>query len=227
MGFSSNYESPKIGTPSSSTLTKRKDVKEGDRAIPNNMQIETNTVVACFDAEYTARNETDKGIQEMIQCALIVYQIDENGKWHRIDEYVKFVRPIYVPKLSEFIIQFTNIHQEDVDKAPLFTVVAEEIYQLIKKHNIDTIYVWGPDKPVLKYNMELTSYPIRKSRQILNKMRDVSLMVSSGLGVDYIMSQTHACEELDIKPKGTQHNAYDDAHNLQQVMQKYIELKKQ
>ena len=212
--------------PLSSTLTKRKGVKEGDRAIPNNMQIETNTVVACFDAEYTARNETDKGIQEMIQCALIICQVDENGLWRQIDEYVTFVKPMYVPKLSEFIIQFTNIHQEDVDNAPLFTLVAEEIYQLIKKHKIDTVYVWGPDKPVLKYNMELTSYPIWKSRQILKKMCDVSTMVSSGLGVDYIMSQTHACEELDIHPQGQQHNAYDDARNLQQVMQKYIAIKK-
>ena len=134
------------------------------------MQIETNTVVACFDAEYTARNETDKGIQEMIQCALIICQVDENGLWRQIDEYVTFVKPMYVPKLSEFIIQFTNICQEDVDNAPLFTLVAEEIYQLIKKHKIDTVYVWGPDKPVLKYNMELTSYPIWKSRQILKKM---------------------------------------------------------
>ena len=190
------------------------------------MQIETNTVVACFDAEYTARSETDKGIQEMIQCALIVCEIDANGHWRKIDEYVKFVKPMYVPKLSEFIVQFTNIQQEEVDNAPLFTVVAEEIYQIIKKHKIETIYVWGPDKPVLKYNMELTSFPIWKSRQILRRICDVSNMVSTGLGVDYIMSQTHACEELDIQPQGPQHNAYNDAQNLQQVMQKYIELKK-
>ena len=191
------------------------------------MQIEANTVVACFDAEYTARNETDKGIQEMIQCALIVSHIDANGAWIEIDRYVNFVKPMYVPKLSEFIIQFTNIHQEEVDNAPLFTVVAEEIYQLIKKHKIETIFVWGQDKTVLKYNMELTSYPIWKSKQILRRMNDVSALVSTGLGVDYIMSQTHACEELDIQPQGQQHNAYDDARNLQQVMQKYIELKKQ
>ena len=189
------------------------------------MQIE-NTVVACFDAEYTARNETDKGIQEMIQCALIISKVDENGVWNEVDRYVNFVKPMYIPKLSEFIIQFTNIHQEDVDNAPLFTVVVDEVYQLIKKHKVNSIFVWGPDKPVLKYNMELTSYPIWKSKQILGKMYDVSAMVSAGLGVDYIMSQAHACEDLDIHPVGKQHNAYDDAQNLQQVMQKYINLKK-
>ena len=190
------------------------------------MQIETNTVIACFDAEYTARSETDKGIQEMIQCALIVYQIDEKNNWHEIEKYVSFVKPMQIPKLSEFIIQFTNIHQEDVDTAPLFTVVADEIYQIIKKYKVESIYVWGPDKPVLKYNMELTSYPIWKSRQILKKMYDISTMISVGLGVDYIMSQAHACAELEIQPLGQQHNAYDDARNLQQVMQKYIHLKK-
>lgn len=204
----------------------RKDVRKEIGLSRRNMQIEANTVVACFDAEYTARNETDKGIQEMIQCALIVSHIDANGAWIEIDRYVNFVKPMYVPKLSEFIIQFTNIRQEQVDNAPLFTVVAEEIYQLIKKHKIETIFVWGPDKTVLKYNMELTSYPIWKSKQILRRMNDVSALVSTGLGVDYIMSQNHACEELSIQPQGQQHNAYDDAQNLQQVMQKYIDFKK-
>lgn len=190
------------------------------------MLIEPNTVVACFDAEYTARSETDKGIQEMIQCAMLIFRVDENYQWHFIDKYVDFVRPIYIPKLSDFIMQFTNIKQEDVDGAELFTVAVENIYKLVKKHNVDKIFVWGPDKPVLKYNMELTNYPIRKSKMLLERIYDVSGEISQGMGLDYILSQNHACQELEITPIGHQHDAYCDAENLQLVLEKFTNIKK-
>ena len=192
---------------------------------PAKMEIKPNTTVAFFDAEYTARSNTDKGIQEMIQCALYISQYNEAREWIELDEYTTFVKPMYVPTLSDFIIEFTGIQQTDVDNAPMFTEVVNNIYELCKKHRVSKIYVWGPDKMILKYNMELTNSPFRRSRILLSRIEDVSETVSSGVGVNYILSQTNACEELQIKPIGKPHDAGCDAKTLRQIMYKFFEIK--
>ena len=190
------------------------------------MKITPKTRIAFFDAEYTAKNNTDKGIQEMIQCAMYIAEYNENKTWSTIDEYVTFVKPMYVPQLSDFIIEFTGIQQSDVDNAKTFVTVINELYELIKTYNVSTICVWGPDKSILKYNMELTQSPFKRSRMLLSKIEDVSEMVSKSLGLNYILSQTHACQELEIEPIGKQHDAACDAQTLQQIMFKYFNQQK-
>lgn len=190
------------------------------------LEIKPNTIVAFFDAEYTARSNTDKGIQEMIQCALYISRYEEDGQWTELAEYVSYVKPLYVPTLSEFIIDFTGIQQEDVDNAKLFTSAINEIYELCKKYKVSKIYVWGPDKMVLKYNMELTRAPYRRSKILLSKIEDVSERVSTSLGFNYILSQVNACEELQITPNGKPHDAGRDAQSLRQIMYKYFQQNK-
>lgn len=185
-------------------------------------ELKAGTRIAFFDAEYTARSKTDKGIQEMIQCALYISEYLGDGEWKDIDEYVEFVKPMYSPQLSNFIIEFTGIQQTDVDNAKMFKTIINEIYELQKKYKVNKILVWGPDKQIIKYNMELTRCPYRRSRIILSKMEDVSEVISKSLEVNYILSQNNACQEMQIQQVGKQHDAASDAKNLQHIMFKYF-----
>lgn len=184
--------------------------------------------IAFFDAEYTALSEKDRGIQEMIQCAFIIYQIRvvEN----RIDSmgnepviiYKTFVKPTYNKELSDYIKELTGIEQEHIESGKCFNDVIDDLYSLIRTHKIHHVVVWGPDYALLKSNCSVVACNKIKAACIRNSFIDISHNVSDFLGYDVDISQNKACELLQIKTIEPAHDAYCDAENLSKIIKKII-----
>lgn len=182
--------------------------------------------IAFFDAEFTADSAKDRGVQEMIQCAFLVYKIivSEDRKLLSISDepeyvYTTYTKPIYHKELSDYIKQLTGIKQDDVDNGKTFSNTMEDIEKAIKQYQIAKIIVWGPDKLMLKYNCAISGY--HRSNRMFKKFNDVSQKLSDFFGYELTVSQHKMCELLHITEIGDSHNAYYDALNLKQIIREF------
>lgn len=193
------------------------------------MTLETeNKYIAVFDAEYTAKTNEYKGIQEMIQCALLILPVVKDEKIFKlegpIERYVAFTKTTYNKSLSDFIIGLTGIKKENVESGSDLNLVINDIIDLLNKYDIKSVYVWGPDYKILSYNLELIEYPFEKSRSFLNRFVDISETLSNMLGYKKTISQIKACKACGVQSIGTNHNAPDDAQNLASLINQNIQI---
>ena len=191
----------------------------------NNMNNITTRNVAFFDAEFTAKSEKDRGVQEMIQCAFIVYQaeVSEDNKLISVAAepmfvYKAFVKPMYSKELSEYIKELTGIDQVDVDGGEEFCDVIENIYKNVQLFDVVAILTWGPDKILFRNNCNVVNCDRRSASTIHRKFKDVSTTLSDYFGYDVVIAQRKVCEILGIDEIGTRHDAYSDAVNLSQIV---------
>lgn len=186
--------------------------------------------VAFFDSEFTALSKKNRGIQEMIQCSLIVCEamVSSNKISDVVIEkplfvYSQFIKPIYNPKLSDYIIKLTGIKQDSVDNGISLKQAIDEIYDVLQKYNIRRIVTWGPDKMMLRRNLDLIECDRLKSQNIIDTIVDISYDVSKSYGHNVAIAQHQMCKTLKIKEFGYLHNAYSDALNLAQLFKCLIE----
>jgi inhibitor of KinA sporulation pathway (predicted exonuclease) len=184
--------------------------------------------IAFFDAEFTALNEKDRGVQEMIQCALIVHQAEVSSDKKLINMsddpifvYKTFVKPVYNPKLSDYIKELTGIEQENVDTGKAFAETVDDIYKALKEHNVRSIIVWGPDRTLLKRNCDVLDCYNWHARTICRRFNDVSQILSDFCGYDVTISQHKACQLLHVQEFGELHDAYCDATNLSKIIKEF------
>jgi inhibitor of KinA sporulation pathway (predicted exonuclease) len=184
-----------------------------------------NRNIAFFDAEFTAITAEDRGIQEMIQCAFIVYEVCFSGDDKIVSiadspsfVYNTFIRPTYNKELSDYIKGLTGISQENVDAGKDFCHVIDELYQAAKQYKIGHILTWGPDQILLKHNCDVLDYDNIKSKMLRKKFIDISKQMSDFLGYRVAISQHKTCQILGITEDGDQHDAYYDAINLSKII---------
>lgn len=189
-----------------------------------------NSRIAFFDAEFTANTAKDRGLQEIIQCALFIFTAvldDENETIVRIDDtplltYTSFVKPNYTHNLSQYIKKLTHIKQQDVENAKSAACVFEELLNLCKDYGVNTIYTWGPDKAIIKNNCSIINIDRTISNELCSYFSDLSQFVSNHLGHQKILSQHQACKALNVTEDGHNHNAYSDASNLSKLTKKIL-----
>ena len=184
--------------------------------------------LAFFDAEFTANSDKDRGVQEMIQCAFLIHEIEvsENNKLvTMVDDpiftYTAFVKPTYNKQLSDYIKELTGISQEEVDGGKSFCDVVEDVSSAINKYGVKKILTWGPDKQLLKGNCNVIDCNLFKARAIYNKIDDISKKMSDICGYRNIISQHKMCQQFGIIEMGEQHNAYYDAKNLSKIIKEF------
>lgn len=187
------------------------------------MLSENSKTIAFFDAEFTSKSEgSNRGEQELIQYAILIYGVTEKQNKiilsnDSVFETSSFVKPTINPVLSKYIKRLTKIKQEDVDNGKTLEDTICELHRIVSMHKVSDIYVWGPDRLILKTNLLITKKDNDKSRFICGKFSDLSRNVSRKLGYDRPIAQKMASEKLGLPEIGAQHNAYYDAFNLMQI----------
>ena len=189
-----------------------------------------NSRIAFFDAEFTANTSKDRGLQEMIQCALIIYNASiDDDKMHIIDmdnealyTYTTYVHPNYNHTLSQYIKQLTHIKQSDIENGKSAEIVFNELLSVCEQYNVQVICTWGPDKSIVKNNCAIIGLDKNVSNKLCDYFTDISLFVSRHLDCPKIVSQHKACKLSYVKEDGRNHNAYNDALNLSNLTKKIL-----
>ena len=187
--------------------------------------------IAFFDSEFTSNSLKDRGIQELIQCALIICTVTSTDDNKPIEisepifEYKTFVKTNYNKELSDYIKGLTGITERDVSSGESFNSVMEMLKQIVEEYEVKTIVVWGPDQMLLRHNCTLNGYEKKKMKKTFDKFKDVSVKISKAYGYKCSTSQKQICEDLKLKMDGQAHDAYYDALNLSKMISKIIEIK--
>ena len=187
--------------------------------------------VAFFDAEFTSKSDgQNRGEQELIQYAILIYKVIEKHGHTTLSndpifEATSFVKPSMKPVLSKYIKKLTKITQQDVDEGKPLISAVDDIYHALKKYNTRDVYVWGPDRLVLRTNLLLSKSDTDNSRFVCGKFKDLSRKISQKLGYDRPITQHAASEKLHLAEIGSKHNAYYDALNLAQIYRQMFCIK--
>lgn len=183
--------------------------------------------VAFFDGEFTCHTNENRGIQELIQCSIFIYEVEiENDVLISMSkkpvwELSEYVKPIYSKKLSSYIKKLTGISQNDVDKGGDFCHTLDAILTKIKDLNVSRILVWGPDVHLINYNCKIRGYAANKRMMITEKFLDISDSISKAHELEKKASQHAMCEIMEIHETGHLHDAKSDAYNLSQIFRYY------
>ena len=178
--------------------------------------------IAVFDAEYTALTEKNRGLQEVIQFAIIVMAYNRKTKTlQEVYQVQQFVQPSKHKKLSKHIKRLTKIKQEDIDHGIEFDKFLYDLQSIVDQFKIKRIYTWGPDAILLQKNL-IWAHPELLSTATKNLMKmftDVSLTISRLLhSTNKILPQKEACARFGVEEQGDHHDAYSDAYNLSQLL---------
>ncbi|MDO5145383.1 MAG: 3'-5' exonuclease [Eubacteriales bacterium] len=174
---------------------------------------------AFFDAEYTCYMESDSSFDrshsgEILSVGVVL--CDRNFRLVRT--YYSPICPLYNKKLTRYCKKLTGLTQEEIDAAPSYSVVFQELCQLFQSYPVREIYTWGNDAHTILHDMDANHKSVpRKYRKIGIMMKDITKrltrkvfdrgMTLSLSDMKYICGMEHH----------TAHNALDDAMDLYRV----------
>ena len=161
--------------------------------------------VAFFDGEFTCNTNENRGIQELIQYSVLVFEIEMDGEVlvsmskDPIWEMSEHVKPTYSQRLSNYIKRLTGISQKDVDKGGDFCHTMDAILTKLNEYNVAHILVWGPDVHLINYNCKIRGYDINKRLSLTERFLDISDSVSKACELNKKASQQNKLQKILCK----------------------------
>lgn len=130
-----------------------------------------------------------------------------------ISEFTRFIKPVREPLLSDFCQQLTSISQADVDNAPIFPVVFQDLLNWIG----DTDYHWCSWGA---YDLEQLRIDCRRHQVLFppGLQQHINLKKEFGrLFQQQRCGMMTALKYLGLKHQGTHHRGLDDARNIARI----------
>ncbi|MCD8018634.1 MAG: hypothetical protein LUF92_03355 [Clostridiales bacterium] len=177
------------------------------------------TYYAFFDAEYTCYMESDAYFDrehggELISVGLVIS--DRNFNLQK--KYYSVIHPIYNPKLTGYCKRLTGLTQEEIDKAPSYDEVFQEMYLLLQEYPVKEIFTWGNDSNTLTHDIERNHKSVaRRHKRIVSLLRDITKRLTKRVfdkGMTVSLSDMKYICDLD---HFTAHNALEDAEDLYRI----------
>jgi len=170
-----------------------------------------------FDTEYTSwkgaqeRGWSGRGeYREVIQIGAVkVEDLKET------DSFLRYVRPLKNPTLSNYIQELTGIRQIDIDERGIPYKDAQA--RLYEWSEGCTMYCFGADGEVLRENSELHEIPFPFSGAAFVDVREV--FERGGIDTSAYMSSTIP-KAFGVPPPPNAHDALNDARSILLGLQK-------
>lgn len=157
--------------------------------------------IVIMDLECTTLGKKERNREiEIIQigCVKVNYSGDI------IDTYIRNVRPIKNPVLSDYCKQLTNISQKDVDTARKFKNVINELYAWIGDSKF--ILTWGSDGDIWDKNCKFNGVP----NKIKNRFIDYQDIIKYKYNTNVVCGLGKIVTQLGIDVPYN-HNALNDS----------------
>lgn len=174
---------------------------------------------AFFDAEYTCFMEKDAFFDrehsgELLSVGLVIC----DKSFNLVRTYYSPIHPIYNTKLTGYCKELTGLTQKEIDDAPSYEAVFQEMYLLFQEYPVKEIFTWGNDAHTIRHDMEKNHrFVAKKFRKIAGLLQDITKrltrriygkgMVLSLSDMKYICGMSHH----------TAHNALEDAKDLYRI----------
>lgn len=169
----------------------------------------------CFyDSEFNAYdyNKSHSYPQEVISIGICIIDRDNNI----IEKYYSLIKLKAAKFITKRCTELTGITNKEMRMAVSFEETCKNVYNIINKYNIDTIYTYGnEDKNAFVKTFNL--YRLKKTYDFSYKFRDARIdlkdWTNGKVGDQGLLFLKRICEV----PGDVMHNALDDAVDLSKV----------
>ena len=133
-----------------------------------------------------------------------------------IDSKSFLVRPVLHPSLSTFCTQLTSIKQQDVDSAPLYGDVSQQIDQWLEQYELVCWGSWGyyDKNQLLAERVRHDCAPAFLDLEHVN----LKTVWREGRASNRRSGLTHALSFHNLEFAGTYHRGIDDALNIARLL---------
>ncbi len=174
---------------------------------------------AFFDAEYTCFMEKDtffdrKHTGELLSVGLVIC----DKKFNLVRTYYSPIHPLYNKKLTDYCKELTGLTQKEIDEAPSYEAVFQELYLLFQEYPVKEIFTWGNDAHTLRHDIEKNhKFVARRFRKIAGLLQDITKRLTRqiyGKGITLSLSDMKYICGME---HCTAHNALEDAKDLYRI----------
>lgn len=161
--------------------------------------------------------------REIISVGFVVC----DDKYNIKNRYSSFIKPVHNTIITDYCEKLTGITQGDVDRGKKCNNAFRDIREMCKRYYVDYIFTFGnADKSGIMSSVKWN----RKAKErvdnlfvVSEKIIDVRPAILQGIDCkNYSRSPglSKIAEKLDVKIKGEQHNALNDAVLLYTICRK-------
>ena len=161
--------------------------------------------------------------REIISVGFVVC----DDKYNMKNRYSSFVKPVHNTIITDYCENLTGITQNDVDRGKKCNNAFRDIREMCKRYSVDYVFTFGNAD---KYGISTSAKWIRKKGDKVNnlyfiaeKIFDVRPAILKGIGCkNYTRSPSLSkiAESLEVKMKGKEHDALNDAVLLYKICKK-------
>lgn len=191
--------------------------KRGDGV--NNSNTKKKFYYAFFDAEYTCFMENDTFFDKEHSGELLsVGMVLCDKRFNLVRTYYSPIHPLYNAKLTNYCKELTGLTQEEIDEAPSYEAVFQELYLLLQEYPVKEIFTWGNDAHTLRHDIEKNhKFVARRFRKISGLLQDITKRLTRriyGKGITLSLSDMKYICGMEHR---TAHNALEDAKDLYRI----------
>lgn len=133
-----------------------------------------------------------------------------------VDELNLFIKPIINPTLTDFIKELTPITQDQIDDAPIFREVYDDIKEFFSGHHLISCGKWDRDQLLHEIRMNAINDP-EFTNHISTNYEDIKDTFRKATRMKYRTGLAGMLNLLNIEPTGIEHSGMDDARNTVEV----------
>ena len=163
---------------------------------------------------------TEKGVprpQEIIEFPSVIVNSNTNQE---ISRFQRYIRPEYIPKLTDFCTELTGITQKKVDEGLSFREALKEYGKWLAENDL-----YGDNHIIITCgNWDLESmYPRQcklsgiKIKNPFKRWVNIKDVYKRFYGVSRPGGMTKMLESLNLELEGRHHSGIDDCHNTARI----------
>lgn len=167
-----------------------------------------------FEATCSDRNQFPREEMEIIEIGALLLDREQ----FEIDsEFQSFIKPVRNPTLTDFCKDLTTIRQDQVDSAPGFAEVLEQLKDWLSNFDSYRFCSWGDyDRNQLQQDCQFhrVDYPFDSRHTNLKAAFADAMNLPKPVGIGA------ALKRLGMRFEGTPHRGIDDVRNIARIVRK-------
>ena len=169
----------------------------------------------CFaDFEFTCGGNIHRYGCEMLSVGIVVC----DSMYNIQEQFYRTARPVHFSKMTKQCQKLTGLKQLEIDFSPDSNTVLKEVVSIMKKYDVNSLYVWGNfDSPGLLSDIKQhkikrrTCTSIKKVQSAVTNIQDY---MTEKMELPQIVSIKDLANAFSYQPPGKFHNALNDTMAL-------------
>lgn len=170
--------------------------------------------LAFLDAEYLSARFKKGSIEDVISVGAVI----TDSSYNELERFYSTVQLTRGHRLTPLIIELTGLTDAELQKAPSYEEVMEDLINMLKRNQVGKVCVWGGDKSSFQRDLDgrtldkiLKKDVVRFINSFENIQKDVSMELTEGIDAGLSLADLKTICGLG---GNVEHNALSDANDM-------------